>query len=402
MRGAALLACALLWLCAVTGGQQTSCQARCGDPSGGGAPQLNCGCDAGCGAREDCCGDYEEVCFTCQNRCSDSRVDGAPCQCHSGCHQEGNCCEDREEICEAPAPPSPLSDEALRELTEELWRIDGGGLREKVELSLQERTTPEATDDVAPFPLFTSVDDTVFKNDIVKKFLALQDNYHKEVTEEEVDTPTSRQERSDFLDAVVATGVMGRLEGALRQYGFMKDNESLKETLEDLWFSPYPRYGNIYGSSGFEHVFFGELEDGTVGGFHNWLVFYRAEAEDTLNYEGYIEYEDAGDAGLVLTSRFTWLGSAKPIGGGTIAISVELELALDTLCFLARPDAACRVATAGHAYDIQTFRMRLADGRHVVASAYPVVLSGGSPLVAVWGTVAAAAAALCSTAVRGV
>ena len=41
----------------------------------------------------------------------------------------------------------------------------------------------------------------------------------------------------------------------------------------ELWFDPYAR-GAPDSSSGFEHVFLGEVDGSKVGGFHNW-IFYR-------------------------------------------------------------------------------------------------------------------------------
>ena len=41
----------------------------------------------------------------------------------------------------------------------------------------------------------------------------------------------------------------------------------------ELWFGPYARDAPD-SSSGFEHVFMGEIDSGEVGGFHNW-VHYR-------------------------------------------------------------------------------------------------------------------------------
>ncbi len=41
----------------------------------------------------------------------------------------------------------------------------------------------------------------------------------------------------------------------------------------ELWFGPYER-GATDSSSGFEHVFMGEIDGGgEVGGFHNWIHY---------------------------------------------------------------------------------------------------------------------------------
>ena len=41
--------------------------------------------------------------------------------------------------------------------------------------------------------------------------------------------------------------------------------------------------------SGFEHVFIGEIKNGEVSGFHDWVNFYQQEKTNAINYLGYIE-----------------------------------------------------------------------------------------------------------------
>ena len=65
--------------------------------------------------------------------------------------------------------------------------------------------------------------------------------------------------------------------------------------LKEIWFTPYTRYRSVLGSSGFEHVFVGEVKDGKVSGFHNWVSFYKEEQEGDLNYLGYTKTVDIGD-----------------------------------------------------------------------------------------------------------
>lgn len=69
---------------------------------------------------------------------------------------------------------------------------------------------------------------------------------------------------------------------------------SLRDKLDEIWFTMYTRSGSIVGSSGFEHVFIGELKNGAVSGFHNWLSFQKEEAEGDLDYEGYEKTVDLG------------------------------------------------------------------------------------------------------------
>jgi hypothetical protein len=61
----------------------------------------------------------------------------------------------------------------------------------------------------------------------------------------------------------------------------------------------------------------------------------------------------------------------KPIGGGFIGTPAELDLALSTICILARPDSLCHVSFNNHDFTIQTFRENV-DGKIHVGSAYPI------------------------------
>ena len=59
--------------------------------------------------------------------------------------------------------------------------------------------------------------------------------------------------------------------------------------MDDIWFTPYSRSRRVVGSSGFEHVFVGELKGGKVSGFHNWVSFYKEEQEGDLDYFGHMK-----------------------------------------------------------------------------------------------------------------
>ena len=56
-----------------------------------------------------------------------------------------------------------------------------------------------------------------------------------------------------------------------------------------IWFYRYKRL-EYRDSSGFEHVFLGEISRGKVTGFHNWIQLYHLERKNELDYRGFFRY----------------------------------------------------------------------------------------------------------------
>ncbi|XP_066283105.1 uridylate-specific endoribonuclease B-like [Branchiostoma lanceolatum] len=82
--------------------------------------------------------------------------------------------------------------------------------------------------------------------------------------------------------------------------------------------------------SAFEHVFVGEISNGLVRGFHNWVQLYLEERQKNLRYKGF----EACDKHII-TIDFTWKnGSSKTNGSFFLGTSPEFELAIYTVCFL--------------------------------------------------------------------
>ena len=66
------------------------------------------------------------------------------------------------------------------------------------------------------------------------------------------------------------------------------DEAGWQKLLYTAWFALYSRDGVRDASSGFEHVFVGELKEEGVSGLHNWLQFHRVEKSGAIDYKGYI------------------------------------------------------------------------------------------------------------------
>ena len=71
------------------------------------------------------------------------------------------------------------------------------------------------------------------------------------------------------------------------------DINALKEYYRTIWFGLYSRASGSVGSSGFEHVYLGELKNG-ISGFHSWHRYYWEELAGKMNYLGYINIVEYG------------------------------------------------------------------------------------------------------------
>ncbi|ETN79793.1 hypothetical protein NECAME_09626 [Necator americanus] len=70
---------------------------------------------------------------------------------------------------------------------------------------------------------------------------------------------------------------------------------------------------------GFEHVFIGEWNGGTVDGQHSWVTYYNLQKASKINYHGYYTYV----TNLTGTFQYTWGDELKKKGGFLIGTSPE-------------------------------------------------------------------------------
>jgi poly(U)-specific endoribonuclease len=156
-------------------------------------------------------------------------------------------------------------------------------------------------------------------------------------------TDKERAEMQRFLEAVMETAPMQFCHEychAIAPQRVPSDQKAFQQLLFKMWFELYRRErGGPLDSSGFEHVFVGEIRDGVISGFHNWIRFYLEEKKGTLNYRGYIKPKSETEAHAdgndhLLTLQFIWKGVEKEIGTSFIGVSPEFELAIYSICFL--------------------------------------------------------------------
>ncbi|XP_051631680.1 LOW QUALITY PROTEIN: uridylate-specific endoribonuclease A-like, partial [Manacus candei] len=218
--------------------------------------------------------------------------------------------------------------------------------------------------------LFSRVSPALLSLPTFSRLLALLDNYEPQTGLAEAVTEQERREEREFLEAALDTPVLALLESFVLSKGLYPSAESFRADLHSMWFGLYSRSGGkVLDSSGFEHVFHGEVKNRAVSGCHNWVQLQALERAGRLEYLGYTW--DGPWTGFpdVLSLRFRWDGYPKARGSLLVGSSPEFDLALFTLCFLARPDRQCPVSLGGEAATIQTYSW---DQQLLVASAYPL------------------------------
>jgi len=304
---------------------------------------------------------------------------------------------------EVHAKPTTAELKSLDLAASRLWDLDTNRLTDDVHYKLDVGGAHRgfgSTADESPDPLFAYVDPALLDGGddypTYTTFYALLDNYSREVGVAEVVTAEEVQEEAAFLDAIMATAPMAYAHAYLLKRGKLgraqRSEAGFKALLHELWFELYSRSGGHHGardSSGFEHVFVGEVKNGEVSGFHNWLAFYKEERRGTVDYKGYIparrrakkaaqQQQQRGNGGRqggderrvapdggsytkrefrsyyggydewdgaaahehdegekhLLTISFAWDGVIKSIGSSFIGVSPEFEMALYTLMFL--------------------------------------------------------------------
>lgn len=119
----------------------------------------------------------------------------------------------------------------------------------------------------------------VWTRDTFRAFMQLLDNYEVSTEVEDRLSSSEVRESYEFMEECMGEPVMQYVHKYLVQAG--KAPRSEKDFLKQLhrvWFYSYSRGEARNSSSGFEHVFVGELDskDGEehLAGLHNWIQFY--------------------------------------------------------------------------------------------------------------------------------
>ncbi|KAG1667942.1 Poly(U)-specific endoribonuclease [Nymphon striatum] len=251
-----------------------------------------------------------------------------------------------------------VTDSELAKLAQLLWNTD---VNKDVNVNVNIQGFSRQGADNARNPLFGKVDSKTLQKDTYKTFIALLDNYDPEGLRAEDSTRSEQAEIDAFINAIGKTAVVKETHKFLLRKGLApKSFQSFMQNMKKIWFSMYPpdkNHKNILASSGFEHVFLGEIKRKKLVGLHNWVAFYIKEKAGALDYTGHKK--------TLLTSR--------PVSSMILGSSPELEMSLYSLCFYARPNANCNIPIDGLNLVVQSFVLRN-RGRELVATAFPKLL----------------------------
>ncbi|XP_029450979.1 poly(U)-specific endoribonuclease [Rhinatrema bivittatum] len=332
---------------------------------------------------------------SCKNRCGQRFNPASLCQCNDHCERFQDCCKDYhlcryvsdEPLESAPKPTSGsseissdtvLSNEEIKTISEKLYKVDHNKAQEKdIKLNKQHLTSHTGgKDDYAPDPLYSHVNTELFSKPTYKCFIELLDNYDRKTGTGEAMSPEHLDEQDSFLQEIMKTEVMKELYKFFHQKNMYHTQQEFVADLKKMWFGLYSRSKSEQDSSGFEHVFVGEVKKGKVSGFHSWIRFYFLEKQGLVdyyshNYDGpWRTYPD------VLGKQFHWDGYFKEVGSAFIGSSPEFDFAIYTLCFVTRPNKKCKISLGGHPLSIQTYtwtKTTYANGKNYIATAYPTV-----------------------------
>eukprot|EP00854_Cymbomonas_tetramitiformis_P011988 gene11988-14162_t len=230
--------------------------------------------------------------------------------------------------------------ESLSAACARLWDLDSNRLVPGRDYVLDVGGGKKAywSDDKAAEPLFKHVEPNVFDLPTFRAFYDLLDNYNRECGVEEVVTRQEREENGHFLDVICETSVMKYAHIWLAMNGQASpDLKQFKRELHNLWFKLYRR-SSSFDSSGFEHVFVGEVKHGKVTGFHNWIQLFLEEQRGNIDYKGFIfprrRGQEPDENSQIMTIQFAWGAELKSVSSTLIGVSPEFEIALYTMCFL--------------------------------------------------------------------
>ncbi|NP_001104223.1 poly(U)-specific endoribonuclease-D precursor [Xenopus laevis] len=271
------------------------------------------------------------------------------------------------------------SNAEIQSLAEQFYAADTNKAASgDITLNLQYKASSTQTSsgtDFASQKLFNYVNEAkLFARPTFARLVDLLDNYvHTTGTAESV--PTAEvNEQNAFIDEIFKTSIITKLSDFFISKGYYSSAASFKTDLKEMWFGLYTRTSGPLDSSGFEHVFHGEIHKGKISGLHNWVRLYLLEKSGQVNYLSYSSDGVWNGYPDIYAFQLKWSTYLKTLGSFFIGSSPEFDIAMYTLCYVTRPDSLCSVKMGGSIFQIQTYtwaNSTYGNGKRYVASSYP-------------------------------
>ncbi|XP_034726447.1 poly(U)-specific endoribonuclease-A [Etheostoma cragini] len=274
---------------------------------------------------------------------------------------------------------SVITDAEIKALSETLYALDSNKATASELVIDPQALVPgsqtSSKDDLSAAPLFQYLnEEALFSRPTYAALLALLDNYNRMTGQTEDFSPQQLAEQDVFLKETMSNTELGReLFAFLFTKGIYASEEEFIQDLKMMWFGLYSR-SNKMDSSGFEHIFAGEVKGGKVSGFHNWIRFYLLEKKGQLNYYSHSFDGPWATYPDVMGMQFMWEGYYKQVGSAVIGCSPEFDFALYSLCYITRPGKQCHLSLGGKKLIIQTYTWDnsfYGDGKKYIGSAFP-------------------------------
>jgi len=285
------------------------------------------------------------------------------------------------------------TDEELQDLSAacaRLWELDTNRLSpgQDYDINIQKGKSyyDDVHEDVAADPLFNFVSEDALKKPTYAKFISLLDNYVATTGVSETVTAQELEENRQFLAMIMDTAVMQYVQHYLIAHKKTKaaDRDAFIRELSDLWFGLYTRKVRN-DSSGFEHVFIGEVKEGRgneedeVTGLHNWIQIYFEEKKGKFDYQGYIKPKRKGlksspsNFEQFISIQFSWNGAVKNVSSSFVGTSPEFEIALYTLCFYMQSEEKAIVMVGPYKTQMTCYKFspRDAPSKVYIGTAFP-------------------------------
>ncbi|KAM4700920.1 uridylate-specific endoribonuclease isoform 3-T3 [Discoglossus pictus] len=368
-----------------SGKLDTSCQGRCGEKYN---KKNQCHCNKKCGKFNNCCSDYGKVCGGTSNDADTSsgnavhsgKSDSNPSSGYETPSGKSDADTSSGNAVHSGKSGKDISNEEIIQISEKLYKLDVNKATDSdIILNKQQQAeNPGSQDDLSDEPLYKFVNEKLFSRPTYATFIKLMDNYDRKTGTDESYTADEIKEQEAFLQEIMKTKLMKELYHFFHHKGLYHTEKEFVTDLQKMWFGLYSRSTGEADSSGFEHVFLGEVKKGKVSGFHSWIRFYFLEKKGMMDYYSYnfdgpwTSYPD------VLGKQFHWDGYYKEVGTQFIGSSPEYDMGIYTLCFISRPGKKCNVSLGGHGLSIQTYtwtKTTYGNGKSYIATAYPIGLN---------------------------